>query len=338
MKSCTQLVILGSVVALIYGAQARAQSNALAAKGDDAKKGTSLLWAFPVPEPNLPGPDHNPKQKQVQGSTKSYTQDQIDDQFNPPDWFPSEHSPAPKAVIKGVPPNLQACGSCHLMSGLGHPESSYLAGLNPRYFLRELADFKSGDRKDPPEYGDSMRAARMNGIMKELSDADAKDAAMWFASLKPAPWYNVVEAKTVPKTFANNARMRFVKPGAGDEPIGNRIIVLPMDQERVEMRDPHSGFNVYVPPGSVNKGKELVTREGRSKTINCAICHGEGLKGLGDIPPLAGQNPLYVVRQLYGFQTGARGGLSAALMKKVVEKLTEDDMLDIAAYLSSLKP
>ena len=43
-----------------------------------------------------------------------------------------------------------------------------------------------------------------------------------------------------------------------------------------------------MPPGSLKKGEELVTKGGAGKTIACNICHGEGLKGLGDVPRLAG--------------------------------------------------
>jgi cytochrome c553 len=44
------------------------------------------------------------------------------------------------------------------------------------------------------------------------------------------------------------------------------------------------------------------------------------------------------VRQLYEFQTGARNGAAAALMKPVVANLTVDDMVALAAYLSSQAP
>src|SRR6201999_500847 len=117
------------------------------------------------------------------------------------------------------------------------------------------------------------------------------------------------------------------------EPLGNRIITLPQDPERVESRDPHSGFIAYVPRGSVKKGEELVTKGGNGKTVQCAICHGEGLKGLGDVPRLANIHPIYIVRQLFNFQVGANTSSVAAPMKKVVEKLTEDDMIAIAAYV-----
>jgi cytochrome c553 len=37
-------------------------------------------------------------------------------------------------------------------------------------------------------------------------------------------------------------------------------------------------------------------------------------------------------------QTGARSGISTALMKAVVEKLTAEDMIALAAYLGSREP
>jgi len=46
----------------------------------------------------------------------------------------------------------------------------------------------------------------------------------------------------------------------------------------------------------------------------------------------------YFARQLYDFQTGARHGLWSDLMKPVVAKLSDDDILDLAAYTASLKP
>jgi cytochrome c553 len=112
---------------------------------------------------------------------------------------------------------------------------------------------------------------------------------------------------------------------------------MPQDAERVELRDPRSGFIAYVPPGSIKKG-EALAGGGNGKTISCSICHGEGLKGLDDVPRLAGIHPIYIVRQLYNFQTVANTSSAAALMKKVVEKLIEDDMIALAAYAGSFAP
>lgn len=297
--------------------------------------GKTFAWAYPVPDPPPPaGADTGPKS--LPGSTKSYTQAQIDDQFKPPDWFPQEHGPLPRVVETGI--QAQACGSCHLMSGLGHPESADLAGLPVAYMIRQMQDFKNNLRKDPEAYSQSARAGRMNIIAAGLPDEEMRKAVEWFATLKPAVWYKVIEATTVPKTWVNGGRMRLPLAAGGTEPLGNRIITLPQDPARVELRDPHSGFIAYVPPGSLKKGEELVTKGGGGKTIACNICHGEGLKGLGDVPGIAGVHPIYVVRQLYNIQVGANSSSAAAQMKKVVEKLTDGDMIAIAAYTASLAP
>ncbi|MGZ4779720.1 MAG: c-type cytochrome, partial [Thermoanaerobaculia bacterium] len=93
-----------------------------------------------------------------------------------------------------------------------------------------------------------------------------------------------------------------------------------------------------VPPGSIAKGKALVTTGGSGKTIQCATCHGEALTGLGEVPRLAGLQPVYIARQLIQIQNGSSNGTQVALMKKAVAKLTEDDIISIAAYLGSLPP
>ena len=77
---------------------------------------------------------------------------------------------------------------------------------------------------------------------------------------------------------------------------------------------------------------------GGGKTIPCAICHGQTLRGIGELPSIAGRPPTYVVRQLNDMKTGARSGTSMALMKAVVDQLTVEDMIAIAAYLGTREP
>jgi cytochrome c553 len=122
------------------------------------------------------------------------------------------------------------------------------------------------------------------------------------------------------------------------EPIGQRIIEMPENLERTELRDSASGFVAYVPVGSIEKGEALVTTGGGGKTIPCAICHGADLKGLGPVPGLAGRSPSYIVRQLFDIQHGVRNGPWTELMKGVVAQLSEEDMVSIAAYTASREP
>ena len=59
---------------------------------------------------------------------------------------------------------------------------------------------------------------------------------------------------------------------------------------------------------------------------------------VGDSPPLAGRSPSYMVRQIWDIQQGSRNNEEAQLMKLAIANLTPDDMIAIAAYVSSRKP
>jgi cytochrome c553 len=290
--------------------------------------GMDLAWAFPEPSPDFP-PEDLTKVKHLPGSTKSYTQGEIDNIYTPPDWYPDEHAPYPNVVARGEGKATPGCASCHLASGSGHPESANLTGLTKDYILTQLHDFQQGLRTDPRH--------RMSEIAKGMTEEDVQEAAAYFSAQKPRKWIRVVETDMVPETYMNDGRRRYVRPGGKMEAIGSRIIEVPEDPERVTCRDPHTGFVAYVPPGSIAKGEALATTGG-GKTTPCVACHGPELKGLGPVPHIAGHSPNYIVRQLAGFQVGARNSDLDQLMKGVVASLTQDDIISLAAYVSSRNP
>jgi len=290
--------------------------------------GMDLSWVFPEPSPDFP-PEDNSVVKHVPGSTKSYTQGQIDDIYNPPDWYPEEHAPFPKVVASGEGKATPGCASCHLASGSGHPESANLTGLTKDYILTQLNDFRQGLRTDPRH--------RMSEIAKGMTEDEVKEAAAYFGGQKPRAWIRVVETDTVPETYMNEGRRRYVRPGGKMEPLGSRIIEVPEDPALVTCRDPHTGFVAYVPIGAVAKGEALATTGG-GKTTACVACHGPKLTGLGPVPRIAGHSPNYIVRQLAGFRVGARNSELDQLMKGVVENLTQDDIVSLAAYVASRNP
>ena len=65
---------------------------------------------------------------------------------------------------------------------------------------------------------------------------------------------------------------------------------------------------------------------------------GPDLRGLANVPRIRAADPLYTARTLFDFQSGARGGVLSPLMTPSVDKLNEDDIIAIAAYLASLDP
>src|SRR5580658_4890909 len=280
-------------------------------------------WAFNIPDKIQPSAVRPEGIVRVNGGARDYEAAKIAGNANPPDWFPEEHGPAPPSV-KGGAGITMACGSCHLMSGQGHPESADLAGMPAEYLIRQMAYYKDGTRKDD---------ARMGPIAKAIADKDVREAAEYFAALKPRTFVKVIESANPPRTFvATSGRHRQLHPEGGTEPIGHRILEIPSDPFGTEIRDPHAGFIAYVPPGSIVKGAALV------KSGECGLCHGDNLKGLGEVPRLAGLQPLYIARQLFDLRYGSSAGKAAALMKAVVTDLSEDDIIAISAYVASLPP
>ena len=292
------------------------------------------MWAYPVNPPGIkPVPDDGALMH-VPNSTAAYTLTQIRDLFSPPDWHPDNHPSMPDVVGRGIKPGQFACGYCHLPNGLGRPENSSLAGLPAAYIVQQVAEFRSGARKSSEPA--SLPVNLMLAVAKLVSEEDARIAAEYFASLKPAPWIRIVETDTVPKTRVGGW-MLIADGSGGTESIGQRIIEMPENLERTELRDSASGFIAYVPVGSLRKGEILITN-GAGRTTPCAICHGVGLKGLGPVPALAGRSPSYIMRQLYDIRHGTRNGQWVELMKPVVAGLSEEDMVAIAAYTASLAP
>ena len=315
-------------------------SIALGASFDSAQDKQQAVpppWAFTVNPPPTPGatpaaPDPNPKQ--LPGSTVSFTVAQTRDAYNPPDWHPNDHPALPDVVAHGRPKEMRACGFCHLVNGQGRPENAGLAGLPAAYIIQQMADFKNGDRKSS-----EPRMGPPNAMIQDAKaahDDEIKAAAAYFSSFPFKKWIRVVESKEVPKTKV--AGSMNVPTNDGNEPLGHRIIEVPENLERTELRDSASSFIAYVPVGSIAKGESLVKTGGSGKTIACGTCHGGDLKGLGPVPPLAGRSPSYTVRQLFDLQQGSRKGTWSPLMKQAVEKLTIDDMIAIAAYTSSREP
>lgn len=75
---------------------------------------------------------------------------------------------------------------------------------------------------------------------------------------------------------------------------------------------------------------------GKAKSATCAGCHGvEGVSAIPANPNLAGQVPGYVADQLRAFKSGERVN---GLMQGMSAPLSDQDMLDLDAFYSSLAP
>jgi len=273
--------------------------------------------------------------KHVPGSPAGFTAEQIRDLFQVPDWFPGSHPLMPSVVSQGRKPAVRACGYCHLPNGQGRPENESVAGLPAGYIVQQMADFKSGLRKSSEPKMPSV--AGMVLIGKAATDDEVREAAAYFSSFHLKPWIRVVETDRVPATLIKGG-MLILKEGGKTEPIGQRVIEVPEDLERTELRDSSSGFVAYVPKGSLKRGADLVMTGASGTTLRCTICHGGDLKGIGNVPSIAGRSPSQMARQIIDIKNGARNGPWTQLMKETVSKLTDGDIVAITGYLASRTP
>ena len=292
-------------------------------------------WAYPVDSPDLEVGRDDGSLRRVPDSKLGFNLSQVQDSFLAPDWHPQDHPPMPEIVAHGKKPDVLACGFCHRAEGTGGPENTSLAGLPAVYILQQMADFKSGARKTSVPQRGPPKA--MIALAKATSAQESEAAAAYFSTLKLKPIIQIIETNTVPKTRIYGWHLADLKTGK-TEPISERIIEVPENLEQFVSRDSRSRFIAYVPNGSLQEGKALASTGGQGRTVQCAICHGPDLKGLGPIPGIAGRSPSYIVRQLYDFKHGARAGIGSALMKPTVEKLVLEDMIALAAYAASLPP
>ena len=90
---------------------------------------------------------------------------------------------------------------------------------------------------------------------------------------------------------------------------------------------------------SSSRGLELAQHGNWDKGVPaCFACHGA--KGMGIapfFPGLAGQNAMYISKQLNAWKTGARRNDPQGLMKAVAEKMNAEEIAAVSAYLEELQ-
>ncbi|HXI99835.1 MAG TPA: c-type cytochrome [Micropepsaceae bacterium] len=271
-------------------------------------------WAFMTPDPNAPAPQPPAAGAGGGGAPAA----------------PAAQPGVPQIVVAGKGADVRPCNTCHTPSGMGQPESANIRGLNADYFARQMQDFKSGARGGP-------RSAAMSMFAKGMTDDEIKEVAAYYSSLKPVQWTRVSESNVAPKTIVGRNSQRTRVEGTDTEQVGNRIIEFANSPAAVrQMADP--AFIAFVPPGALGNGRTIVTTGGGGKAQACSGCHGDKLQGADDVPGIAGRSPVYLARQIYSFKNGVRKGPMAEIMKSVVGKLSDDDVIGVASYVSTLDP
>lgn len=89
-------------------------------------------------------------------------------------------APAKPDLAKGSATSSQVCAACHTADGSrGSPANPILQGQHADYLVKQLTDFKSGQRKNPV----------MAGMAAMLSDEDMRNVAAFYASKRAKPGF-----------------------------------------------------------------------------------------------------------------------------------------------------
>lgn len=88
----------------------------------------------------------------------------------------------------------------------------------------------------------------------------------------------------------------------------------------------------------LRQGEHLATVGAWDKNVPaCFDCHGPGAQGVGSLAPrLAGQHASYIANQLHAWKRGQRTDDPVGLMRAVAQKLNEQDIRAVSAYLATL--
>lgn len=90
------------------------------------------------------------------------------------------------------------------------------------------------------------------------------------------------------------------------------------------------GSDIKIDDVKVEAGKAIATRN------HCGSCHMPNYAGQNHIPRVAGLQVDYLITQLRGFKSGARPDIDGT-MASAAQPLSEQDIVDMAGYLASLK-
>jgi cytochrome c553 len=333
--SRTQGVLIAIASVVLGGSVVVAQQNAPAPAAPVPAGLPDWAYTPPPPAGTPPAPSALPADDnavvRIAGTEKTMTRGALRGVKEIPDWYPEDRHGQMPGIVRSGRDMVRACGFCHLADGSGRPENAPVSSYHPTYFIQQMEDFKNGLRKS----ADPRKANTNNMIAfaKGISPDELRAAAEYFSQQPYPRRIKVVESKTAPKVRLQGG-MHMAIPaadGGGMEPLANdEIVEIPDDNLRAEARDTRMGWTAYVPPGTLNKGKQLANK------YSCATCHGANLEGIGPVPPLAGRSPSYTMRQLFDMKTGARRGPWSELMKPIVTQASVQDLMALSAYAASV--
>jgi cytochrome c553 len=99
-----------------------------------------------------------------------------------------------------------------------------------------------------------------------------------------------------------------------------------------------SAFFAAQKPRSIDfkpDATRVIRGKAKAEETLCTMCHLGGFKGQNEIPRVAGQHPVYVIKQMNDFKFARRTN-DAGNMASVSKTLSEQDIEDLAHFLATL--
>ena len=263
-------------------------------------------------------------------------------------------------INRGKAIAAQTCESCHGAQGVSvQPGVPHLAGQHQAYIVAGVTAYRQGIRKDP----------NMTPIAEQLSEADAADAAAYFASLAPFRERPRAAASPVPVETAPFAEIKDAlgECGAchGDDgnadipgtpslagqhaPYLMAAVKSYMDGSRAgDVMQPFleslddstiedmAYYYSTVVPKEAPPAAEGDAIAGLAATASCVNCHAiDGNNKDPKTPRIAGLDAEYLVEALEAYRTGTR---THSVMREAVATLRSADIKNVAAYYASKPP
>ncbi|HLR16317.1 MAG TPA: c-type cytochrome [Alcanivoracaceae bacterium] len=132
------------------------------------------------------------------------------------------------------------------------------------------------------------------------------------------------------------------KTGANDSAIMKPLAAMIADEDIQHIAAYYASQDAEVKADAsdealMKRGEQLALRGDWDNYIPaCKSCHGHENKGVGDtFPALAGQHASYITTQIKAWKTGARRNDPQNLMLAIAERLTDEDVEAVAAYLAA---
>lgn len=249
----------------------------------------------------------------------------------------------------------KTCKACHGANGGSvAPAIPHLAGQRARYLVASLNEYKSGKRTH----------AALRDIATQMSEADMRNVAGYFASLPPVPNSNLADVKhTSPyekgKALAvecakchgedGNAKTPGTPTLAGQQPHYLVAAILEYhrddrkvasmksimrDSDRLDLESLALYYSAQTPVQRTTPTRGDAAA-GEPLSAMCGGCHGaNGVSVDSATPSLAGQDAQYLVSATKSYRTTRQNWG----MQRYVANLSDKDIDNIVAYYAAQQP